>query len=686
MKVTLKDFGDRKRIMADDKPIDFLAFKSFRPTKNNVSDFYKAGVRIFHVYCSGLRSAIKMPYSLYGECWIGDHQYRFKNIDDQIDFFLENAPDALLFINIHLDVREWWQEENPGRPNSFYNLSQIAGDEKWRSDTKDYLRALIRHVEEKYNKNVLCYWLLGGYTTEWFSHDDYEESHPIKLEAYRKYMGDDKIVIPSKERLERAKSEIFLDPIADKDIIDYRRFHSELITDTILYFAKEACEEIDHSKLIGVSSGYVMELVSGTVWDFGQLGFDRLNESEYIDIIGTPSSYKLRSYDDCGGYMLLTDSVMKNNKIYISSFDNQTYISRKSFDNPRRLCNDSDTVEAYKRLTGGYYQRNDDLKTFDQTLHAMRREMMHRLTKRSGTWWFDMLEGWYYDDALMDAVESLVNVSRRFNEIPSVSASEIAVFVSGESLYRANKFSAISDDLLVNQRSALGHIGAPYDLYSINDLEKIDVDKYKLYIFPNEYYLSDTERRLIEERVKGGGRSLLFVGAPDYAGESDLSLDRVSDILEMKVGILSTPEAKIGAFGSSYGYAEAKNPTLYVESDNAVTLGRFFESRKTALARCDKDGYSVYFSSLGRISAEVLSAIAKESGVHLYSEENVPVFVNSIFVGVYNPKAEFTTVILPEDGEFTDIFTGKSYKSENCRITLPTGENPAQMLYRSQAL
>jgi hypothetical protein len=294
-----------------------------------------------------------------------------------------------------------------------------------------------------------------------------------------------------------------------------------------------------------------------------------------------------------------------------------------------------------------------------------------------------MLEGWYYDDALMGAVKSLVDVSQKFNEIPSRSISEIAVFVCAESLYRANKFSAISDDLLVYQRSALGHIGAPYDLYSVEDLNNIDLDQYKLIIFPNSYYLSNKTRRLINEKVKRCGRSVLFVGAPDYANDDGLSIDRVSDILEMNVAMLERNESKVGAFGSSYGYTEPKNPTLYVDDKNAVTLGRFYESRKTALARTDKAGYSVYFSSLGRISAEVLSEIARESGVHLYSDENVPVFINSIFVGVYNPKAEFTEVNLPEDGEYTEIFTGKRYKSENRKITLPTGESPAQMLYKN---
>ena len=227
MKVTLERFGDRQRIVKDGEPVDFLAFKSFRPTDNNVSDFYREGVRIFHPYVSGLRSAIKMPYSLYGESWVGDKKYVFDNVDKQLDFFLRNAPDGLFWVNVHLDTRQWWLEENSGRPNSFTHLSQIAADEKWRRDTADYLRALIRHVEDKYNENVLGYWLMGGYTTEWFSHDDYEKSHPIKLAAYRKYMGDEKIDIPSAERLTRAEEEIFLDPVEDRDVIDYRKFHAE---------------------------------------------------------------------------------------------------------------------------------------------------------------------------------------------------------------------------------------------------------------------------------------------------------------------------------------------------------------------------------------------------------------------------------------------------------------------------
>ena len=137
-------------IAVDGKIIDSLAFKSFRPTPNNVGDFYKAGVRIFHVFCSGLPSGLKIPYSQYGESWFGIGDYRFDGFDKQMEMFLSTAPDALFSIILHIDVRPWWLEENPGNVDSFTHLSQIAGNEKWKKDTCDYIKAFIRYAEEKY--------------------------------------------------------------------------------------------------------------------------------------------------------------------------------------------------------------------------------------------------------------------------------------------------------------------------------------------------------------------------------------------------------------------------------------------------------------------------------------------------------------------------------------------------------
>jgi len=678
LKTCIKNINGVNRILVDGKPIDSLTFKSFRPTLNNVGDFYKAGVRIFHVFCSGLKSGIKMPYSLYGETWFGDNDYRFENFDKQMEMFLTAAPDAYFFINLHVDVRQWWLDENPDNADSFTHLSQIAGNEKWRNDTKNYIKAFIQYAESKYGDKIIGYWLLGGHTTEWFSVKDREESHPVKLKEFRKYMGDEKIEIPSEEERMKPNNQIFLEPESDETVIKYRRFSNELIADLVLDYCKTAKEQLDFSKLVGVFFGYIMELGS-CIWQWGHMELDRINTSPYIDMLATPTSYQFRNYDDGSAYMLLTESIKNNGKIYFASFDNLTFLTPSALSNPRRLCNDPETTVAFKSLVEDF-GRKDLLNTREKTIHGMRREMMSRLYRQGGTWWFDMLEGWYYDDGLMAEVKHLLECSESVVDKVCSSDAQICIFVGSEPLYYVNPKSNIHEYTVTRQRGDLSRIGAPYDLYSLAEMENIDKNKYKLFIFLNAFSLNESQRNYINRTLKGEGRSLFFVGAADYINATDKDIGRTSAITEMNCRILEKDEAKIRGLDTSYGYDSPKNPTFYVEEGSAKVLGRFSDSRKCGLAVKEKEDYKIFYSSLGSIPHSVFREIAKMAGVHIYCENGVFTYVNSTFAGVYNTGAEETVITLKKDGEYKELFSGKIYKTENKKITLPTGESPAQML------
>ncbi len=676
MRTSILDKNGVKYVAVDGKIIDTLSFKSFRPTSNNVGDFYKAGIRIFHVYCSGLMSALKVPYSQFGETWFGDKNYNFENLDKQIEFFKENAPDAYVFINVHLDVRAWWLEENPGNANSFTHLSQIAGNEKWKEDTADYLKALIAHVEEKYDDFVLGYFLLGGHTTEWFSDYDYEESHPVKLDAYRRYTGDENILIPAKEELEKPEDQIFLDPKKDKAIIEYRKFHNELIADLVIYYAHSAQEVLNHKKVVGLFFGYIMELLDARIWNAGHLAGDKVYRCEDIDLIATPSSYQFREYDDASAYMLLSDSIELNGMMYFDSFDHMTFKVPDLATEERRICGDNEVMTAMAELSK---MRKDLLTTRKKTIDGMRREFLQRYSKRTGMWWFDMLEGWFYDDGLMAEISQIVKKSNNLTGKERRSNSEVAVFVSCESLYYVNKCSKINTELICNQRDALARMGAPYDLYSLNDIDRINSDQYKVMIFLDAYFMTDEQREYINTKLKKDNRTLVFVSGCDCISDDGFSKENMEKMCGFKLEQLEKDEKSINACDSIYGYSEAKTPTWYINED-IVPLGRYSVSRKCGLAKKEFYGYTSYFSGVGNISASVFRHILKNAGVFIYAENDTAVYVNSSAIGVYNTRNEFTEVNVPYDGEFIEIFSGKKYKSINGKVTLPTGTDPAQML------
>ena len=90
METRIEKIGGVNHICVDGKVIDTLGFKSFRPTLNNVGDFYKAGVRIFHCFVSGLRSGIQMPYEGKGY------------VICLADLRMENPPAKQLYRNLLL--------------------------------------------------------------------------------------------------------------------------------------------------------------------------------------------------------------------------------------------------------------------------------------------------------------------------------------------------------------------------------------------------------------------------------------------------------------------------------------------------------------------------------------------------------------------------------------------------------
>lgn len=671
----LEKINGKPTIVADGKPITCLSFKSFRPSKNNISDFYKSGVRLYNMIVSSTVSALGVPYSMYGETWFGDGVYDFSAFDKQMELFRENAPDGYMMVHLHVDSRGWWHEQNPGRPESFYKLSQIAPDEKWRRDTADYIKAFVRYAEEKYNDIMVGYFLLGGHTTEWFSSFDFEESHPIKLADYRRYMNDETVEIPSKERLERPRREVFLDPIADKDVIDYRKYHHKLIADTLNYFGEAFQEELKHRKLLGCYWGYVMELIGARVWNWGHLEGDRVYRSGYFDFYATPSSYAYRDHDKTSAYMIPSDSVELNGQTYIISFDHLTHVFPGLIDNERRLCPKDDfkiTYDTFSRI------RRDLLKNAKETRDVLRREMMQTIAKRAGEWWFDMMEGWFYDDETMGDIAHNIDVYKQYEHLDCSSISEVAQFVSSESLYYVNKNSYINSEHITFQRGAFSKLGAPYECYSLNDIDRVDLSKYKLLVFSDAFMLTDEQREYIQKKVKAAGRSLLFVGAVDYVNDDGFSPKRTCEMVEMNLAP-EVGEKTIIAYGDDYGHALSPDTLFKVEDGACEILGRY-ENGSVGLAKVKRDDYTVYFSGLGNISTRVLREIAREAGVHIYTENDSAVFVNKSFTGIYNALSDVTEINVGRDGEYVEIFSGKHYTSKDGKITIVTKDDPAHML------
>ena len=271
-----------------------------------------------------------------------------------------------------------------GHAKHFTHLSQIAGDEIYRAAAAEYLKAAVRHCEEKYGDRIYGYYLLGGTTTEWFSDFDYEASHPIKEKAYKKWCGDEAVSLPKLEDFNRPGGNFLGE--AESEVARARQFHAELISDLVLHFAKETQTIINHKKLLGMYFGYLFELGTPRLHNAGQLAYEKVFMSPYIDIIASPSSYGFRRQTDPSAFMLTQKTLYAHNKLYFLEFDHRTHTT------PDRI-NEHIFVDSPNCMFDGsnFPGSRDRCKNDTESLNLLYRDYLLCRANGAALWWFDML-------------------------------------------------------------------------------------------------------------------------------------------------------------------------------------------------------------------------------------------------------------------------------------------------------
>ena len=170
-------------------------------------------------------------------------------------------------------------------------------------------------------------------------------------------------------------------------------------------------------------------------------------------------------------------------KLYFLEFDHVTHVApeeiREGFDE-----NSSNVIIT--KIPGA--ERKCKHET--ESLNLMYRDFILCTANRTALWWFDMFDGWFRSKDMMNAISHMIGINKKLCDLKTESVAEIAVFAEGEAMYRARKSSKLATVCLSDIRRTLAECGAPYDIYSISDLELEKINDYKLYIFVNQYDMS----------------------------------------------------------------------------------------------------------------------------------------------------------------------------------------------------
>ncbi len=595
--------------------------------RHTLEHFARMGVEVVHISPLNTLSSLGVPYSPFGPSWVGPQRYEFTPVDQYIESVLAVHPSAKIICGVDLNTPGWWPRllGTMRRVDSFCELGRIAASTEWREETREYLQAFLRHTESRWSEVIVGYTLFGGMTLEWQDQSLGQES-PSKRTAWRQWMvaqgftdpGD----IPPMSLRERASRGFFRDPDEDRLVVDYWRFSNWLIGDTILYFASAAQEVLQRRVPLGTFYGYLWEhAVPGRMPYEGHLDFDRVWASADLNFFMAPASYFDRAVGGAGGYMLCVDSLHLHGKGYVHEVDHRTPSAR--------------SVTILGRAVPGHESGFPD---DEAAVAGLRREFVRALIGGHSLWWFNLFGRWFESETILQAIVQMYELWNRWVPEPASSAAEVVVLADSESMFYVNGRAPELSEFLFLQRFGLGRMGAPYEVYSFADVPRLDFSRYKLVILPNLFVINRKKRQWLEERICKDGRTVLWVYAPGIISEDKYSERNVEELTGIPFGTEGLTIRVMGDWRSVY---------------------------------CPKPN----------VPPELLRRVAKEAGVHIYSETDEPLWVNRRFLGFHTATGGNRRFRLPRKvAKITELFAGKvvAGETDEFEVVLPA---PATVLF-----
>ena len=627
--------------------------------------YRKAGIRFLH------------PLIGLEDGWTAPGTYDWKQYDKYFAALLELVPDAILLPRLHLYAPVWWKEAHPGElvtcglpvpPDSYKAPAQYVDRESgfnwtsmfdpyaasfasqlWKDETADMLRHFLRHMENSpLRSRVMGYQVSGMHTGEW---------HYIGcgwLPDYSAPMQKVAGPVPSVERRIDKNGPLLRNPETDSDVIGFLRKYHTNTAETIAGFAN-IVKEVTHRRVIcGTFFCYVLENVM--IQEAGHLVPQAVLHSPDLDYIATPYTYqrsnvpgnqrwdsdviddagnwlgRARGVGGDGAYRVLSESMRRNNKMFISEIDPSTYL------------------ESYRRSEGG-----SGSDTVEGTLKILRRDIGQVFSTGHAGWLFDFghysppfkaNKSWFDDPPMTEEITSLMHLGTTQRPRLDISpVSEICAVYEPKSWLATKSWKAeepwehfgivISDFIghwMVNSQARTIHrIGAPTDFVYRFDLKPDDRSRFKLYLMVNTFYLTPEEVKSLHALLDGSGATVVWFYAPGYIGDTAFQPAHMEDLTGFSFRRIDTPgpmmircriEDSGLKFYRDFGVLTPHHPRFAIvprDNDTIRVLGKWTDTEEIAFASREHNGYTSVYVGTGPVPVEVLRWIAVNAGVSMWS-------------------------------------------------------------------
>ena len=627
--------------------------------------YRQAGIRFLHP-CIGLEDG-----------WLGPNKYDWARFENYFAKLLELGPDGYIFPRLHPYAPEWWKESHPeelikcGLPidagqykagaqiiEGGFNWTALGdpyaasfASEVYKKDTIEMLRSFMRFMEASpLRSRMMGYQISGMHTGEWhYLGCRWLPDYSVPME---KLAGP----VPSTERRINKNGPLMRDPEKDRDIIEFYHKYHKNTAETVASFAKVIKEETQRRVICGTFFCYVLENVM--IQEAGHLVPEPVLTSPDIDYIATPYTYqrsnvpgyqrwdsdviddagnwlgRARGVGGDGAYRVPSESMRRNNKMFISEMDPSTYL------------------EPYRRSEGG-----SGSETVEGTLKILQRDLGQVFSTGHAGWFFDFghlmppfkaNKGWYNAPPMINLIKSFAETGNKLRPKLDISpVSEIAAVYEPKSWMAtqhwwaeepwANFGIVISDFFghwMVNcQARTIHRVGAPTDFLYRFDLKPEDRKKFKLFLMVNTFFLTPDEVQQLKELFRGSGATVVWFYAPGYIGPERFEPKQMESLTGFTFKRMDEPGPMMvkcliddagTKFFREFGVKKPHYPRFAVVpgDDKGIRVyGRWTDNNEIALASKEHDGFTSFYAGAGPLPVEVVRWIAMKAGVKMWSSK-----------------------------------------------------------------
>lgn len=633
--------------------------------------------------------------NLYGDVWTKDG-FVPDAVDDMMLSTLAGNPDAKLIVALDCNAPEWWCQENPGELAALSSsepekTNASFASEKWKQESGEIMLQVVDYLMSRsYANQIIGFKVTGGYTLEWNwwaisgTTNDVGDFSRCCVDAFRSWLtekygtdsalqqayGNSDITLknampPSAEQ----RSDSYLDTVITvqdhPEMMDYELFMAQLKADTIEYFAALIKDAVDDRLIVGTYGGY---FYMGGGYEFSSAVanayFQRLLQSENIDFIKSPWRYGQREIGDSGEFMGPVDSLDLYGKLWIVEEDSRLNLQT--------------TLRKQADWASVGWTRN-----YQQSVEQLKRNFSYVLSKGMGISFYNLMWNFTDDPQYYGVISQMAEEMKKSLCLTSESTADIAVFVDGESQMlipyeNGTDNSVLHLSILKEQLRELGHTGASYDMYLLDDLKDGLVPEHKINIFLATTLITDAERTAIESQLQKNGNILVWIFTDGISDGNTTDLSLMEELTGMKLSLVSTVRqsnatAKISnnshwltngmQSGQHYGviHYDKLSPLIAVDDSSAVTLAKHTTyATKTALAVKNMGDWISVYSAVPNLPQVLFRNMLKQVGGCIYTD--IPsdvIHANSDYVSLHTLFSGERTVYLPEKVTVQDVFSGE---------------------------